>query len=189
MKAARAAWQAKVPELDPDRLVFIDETWATTNMTRTRGRAAAGERLIASVPHGHWKTTTLVAALRTDGLTAPVVFDGPLNGELFRAYLEQALVPTLRPGDIVVMDNLSAHKVTGVAEAIQRAGCLHAYLPAYSPDFNPIENVFSKFKALLRSADARTVPGLWRAVGDCMESFAPDECRNYFRHCGYDTFQ
>ena len=189
MKAAREAWREKLPGLDADRLVFIDETWASTNMTPPRGRAPQGERLIAAVPHGHWKTTTFVGALRTDGLTAPAVFDGPINGESFLAYVEQMLVKTLRPGDIVVMDNLGSHKVAGVREAIERAGCLLAYLPPYSPDFNPIENVFSKFKRLLRRIGARTVRALWRAVRDCLDSFAPDECRNYFRHCGYGTLK
>lgn len=187
MKAARQAWRGKIPELDADRLVFIDETWASTNMTPSRGRAPQGVRLVSAVPHGHWKTTTFIGALRTGGLTAPAVFDCPINGETFLAYVEQALVPTLRPGDVVIMDNLGSHKVAGVAEAIQAAGCLLAYLPPYSPDFNPIENLFSKFKAMLRRIGARTVKALWRAAGDCMDSFAPDECRNYFRHCGYRT--
>lgn len=187
VKAKRDAWREKIPDLDADRLVFIDETWASTNMTPTRGRAPQGERLVSAVPHGHWKTTTFIGALRTDGLTAPAVFDCPVNGETFRAYVEQMLVPTLRPGDIVVMDNLGSHKVAGVAEAIEASGCLLAYLPPYSPDFNPIENLFSKFKKMLRRIGARTVRALWRAVGDCLDSFAPDECRNYFRHCGYCT--
>ena len=187
MRAAREQWAAKVPGLDADRLVFIDETWASTAMTRPRGRAAAGKRLIAAVPHGHWKTTTFVAALRTTGLTAPAVFDGAINGESFLAYVEQVLVPTLRPGDVVVMDNLGSHKVVGVPEAIAAAGCFLTYLPPYSPDFNPIENLFSKFKAMLRSAGARTVRRLWRTVRRCLTSFASAECRRYFRHCGYAT--
>jgi transposase len=144
------------PQLNPDRLVFIDETWAKTNMTRPRGRAPKGERLLASVPHGHWKTTTFLAALRTTGLTAPLVVDGAMNGELFLAWARLHLVPTLRPGDIVVMDNLGAHKVAGVREAITGVGARLLYLPPYSPDLNPIELVFSKFTWLLRSASART---------------------------------
>ena len=189
MKAARDAWRGKIPGLDADRLVFIDETWASTNMTRTRGRAPQGKRLVSAVPHGHWKTTTFIGALRIDGLTAPAVFDRPVNGEAFRAYVEQNLVKTLRPGDIVVMDNPGSHKVAGVREAIQAAGASAVYLPPYSPDFNPIENVFSKFKRRLRRIGARTVRALWRAVGDCLDSFAPDECRNDFRHCGYCTLK
>ena len=187
MKLKRDAWRKKIPELDADHLVFIDETWASTNMTPTRGRAPKGERLVSAVPHGHWKTTTFIGALRTDGLTAPAVFDCAINGETFLAYVKQSLVPTLRRGDVVIMDNLGSHKVAGVREAIEAAGCLLAYLPPYSPDFNPIENLFSKFKKMLRRMGARTVPALTRAVGRCMDSFAPDECRNYFRHCGYAT--
>jgi transposase len=171
--------------LDPDRLVFIDETWAKTNMTRPRGRSLCGTRLIASVPYGHWKTTTFLAALRTTGLTAPLVVDGPINGELFLAYVRQQLVPTLRAGDVVVMDNLSSHKLRGVRDAIEGAGAALAFLPPYSPDLNPIENAFAKFKWLLKSASERTVESLWKACGRLLAHFQEPECRNYIRHCGY----
>jgi transposase len=173
--------------LDPQRLVFIDETWATTNMARRYGRSLRGQRLIAKVPHGHWKTTTFVAALRVDGLTAPVVVDGAIDGPLFLAYVRQQLVPTLRPGDVVIMDNLASHKVAGVRAAIEAAGATVVYLPPYSPDFNPIEQVFSKLKWLLRSAAERTVAGLWSLLGKLLDQFPPHECRNYFRHCGYNA--
>jgi transposase len=173
------------PHLNPDQLVFIDETWAKTNMTRPRGRALRGQRLLASVPHGHWKTTTFLAALRTTGLTAPLVVDGAINGELFLGWVRHHLVPTLKPGDIVVMDNLGAHKVAGVREAITAAGARLVYLPPYSPDLNPIELVFSKFKWLLKSASARTVETLWSVCSDVLDRFTEEECRNCFRHCGY----
>jgi transposase len=173
------------PLLNPERLVFIDETWAKTNMTRPRGRALRGQRLLASVPHGHWKTTTFLAALRTTGLTAPLVVDGAINGELFLGWIIHHLVPTLKPGDIVVMDNLGAHKVAGVREAITAAGARLVYLPPYSPDLNPIELVFSKFKWLLKSASARTVEALWSVCSDVLDRFTEEECRNCFRHCGY----
>ena len=177
--------QREQPELNPDRLVFIDETRAKTNMTRPRGRALKGQRVLASVPHGHWKTTSFLAALRTTGLTAPLVVDGAINGELFLGWVTGHLVPTLRPGDIVVMDNLGAHKVAGVREAITRAGARLVYLPPYSPDVNPIELVFSKFKWMLKSASARTVEALWSACGQLLDRFTETECRNCFRHCGY----
>lgn len=167
------------------RLVFLDETWAKTNMVRRRGRSRRGQRLVAKVPHGHWKTTTFVAALRSDGLTAPMVLDGAINGPTFLAYVRQQLVPTLRCGDIVVMDNLRAHKVAGVREAIEAVGAQLVYLPPYSPDFNPIELVFSKLKWLLRSAAAKTQEVLWNLLGQLLDQFAPEECQRYFRHCGY----
>lgn len=173
--------------LDPAHLVFIDETWIKTNMTRPRGRALRGVRLSAKVPHGHWKTTTFLAALRDSGLTAPLVVDGAINGELFLAYVRQHLVPTLRRGDLVIMDNLSAHKVAGVREAIESAGARVCYLPPYSPDLNPIELVFSKFKWLVRSAEERSVEGLWKLCGRLLDEFTPRECRNDFRHCGYNA--
>lgn len=165
--------------------MFIDETWASTNMSRRYGRSLKGRRLISAVPHGHWKTTTFVAALRSEGLTAPMVVDGAINGRVFLAYVRQQLVPTLRPGDIVVMDNLASHKVSGVREAIEEAGARVAYLPPYSPDLNPIELVFSKLKRLLRSAGERTVDGLWGLLGRVHEKFPTDECRRYIAHCGY----
>ena len=182
---ARRAWREAMPGLDPDRLVFIDETWASTNMTRSRGRSFSGVRLVMAVPHGHWKTTTFVAGLRADGVIAPVVVDGAINGDLFAAYVRQQLVPALRPGDVAVMDNLACHKRAGVREAIESAGCRLLYLPAYSPDFNPIEQAFSKLKGSLRKAGERTVDGLWRLLGRLVDEFPPQECRNYLSHSGY----
>jgi transposase len=173
--------------LDSNRLVFIDETWAKTNFTRLRGRSPRGKRLVAKVPHGHWKTTTFIAALRNTCLTAPTVIDGAIDGALFRAYVEQQLVPTLQRGDIVVMDNLAAHKVAGIRTAIERVGARVVYLPPYSPDFNPIELVFAKLKWLLRSAKARTVERLWDLLGELIPAFRPAECTNYLRHCGYNV--
>lgn len=173
--------------LDARRLVFLDETWTATNFTRLRGRARRGERLVDRVPHNHWKTTTFLAALRVDGLTVPLVIDGPLDGSLFLAYVEQHLAPTLRAGDVVVMDNLSSHKVAGVRRAIEAVGAQLVYLPPYSPDFNPIEQVFAKLKWLVRSARERTVEGLEKLLGRLLDRFSPNECRNYFRHSGYAT--
>lgn len=155
-------------------------------MARLRGRSPRGQRCRASVPHGHWKTTTFTGALRLSGLTAPMVLDGPMNGRAFLAYVEQVLVPTLRPGDTVIMDNLPAHKPYGVREAIERAGAVLRFLPPYSPDFNPIENAFAKLKALLRKAAARTVEDLWDAIRDALPAFTPAECANYFTATGYE---
>jgi transposase len=166
--------------------VFIDETWAKTNMTRTHGRAPRGERLRMGVPHGHWKTTTFVAGLTTKGIIAPFVLDGPINRAAFEVYVDKVLVPDLRPGDIVVMDNLSSHKGPRVRDLIQAAGAELLFLPPYSPDFNPIENAFAKLKALLRKAAERTVEGLWSAIGRILEAFTPAECSNYFKAAGYD---
>jgi transposase len=166
--------------------VFIDETWASTNMARTHGRAPRGQRLRAAIPHGHWKTTTFVAGLRSSGMVAPMVLDGPINSVAFQAYVDQVLVPELRPGDIVVMDNLGSHKGAGVREAIEAAGASLLYLPPYNPDFNPIENAFAKLKAMLRKAAERTVDGLWNAIGRIIDTFTPDECANYFAAAGYD---
>ena len=174
-----------MPGLEPGKLVFLDETWTKTNMTRLYGRAPRGQRLVDHSPHGHWQTTTFLAALRVDGLTAPLVVDGAINGELFLAYVRQHLAPTLQPGDMVVMDNLSSHKVKGVREAIEAVGAKLAHLPLYTPDFNPIEVVFAKLKALLRKAKERTLEGLRERIGSLLDFFAPSECRNYFRHCGY----
>ena len=166
--------------------MFIDETGATTKMARLRGRAPRGERCIAAIPHGHWKTTTFTAGLRTSGLVAPMVIDGPMDGAAFLAYVEQVLVKDLTPGDIVIMDNLPAHKVAGVRRAIEAAGARLLYLPPYSPDFNPIEMAFSKLKAILRKAAARTVDALWAAIADALDAFTPAECANYFAAAGYD---
>jgi transposase len=182
----REAWFEGQTDLDPERLVFVDETGADTRMARTRGRAPKGERCRASVPHGHWKTTTFTGALRLSGLTAPMVLDGPMDGEWFLAYVTQVLGPTLSPGDIVVMDNLPAHRVKGVREAIEARGATLKYLPPYSPDFNPIEQAFSKFKAALRKAASRTIEALWDAIAKTLRSFTPKECANYFANSGYE---
>ena len=182
----RQAWFDGQPDLDPARLVFIDETGLSTKMARLRGRSLRGERCRAAIPHGHWKTTTFTGALRLSGMTAPLVLDGAMNGVLFRAYVEQVLVPTLTPGDIVVMDNLPAHKGEGVRLAIEGAGAELHYLPPYSPDFNPIEMAFSKLKAVLRGKAERTVSALWDAVGTAIPLFTPDECANYFAAAGYE---
>src|SRR4029077_327761 len=182
---ARDEWRASQPDLNPERLVFIDETGAATDMARRYGRCPRGQRLVASVPWGHWKTTTFVAALRVEGITAPCVFDGPMDGPCFRAYIEQFVVPILRRGNIVVMDTLPSHKVVGIREAIEAAGAELRYLPPYSPDLNPIELAFSKFKKLLRDGAERTVDKLWELCGKILDQFTESECRNYFQHCGY----
>jgi transposase len=187
VKAAREAWRENQASLDPAHLVFIDETGTATNMTRLRGRSVEGQRLVGKTPHGHRKTTTFVAALRNDGLTAPLVIDGAMNGETFVQYVEQFLVPKLTPKDIVVMDNLSVHKVAGVKKAIESAGASVLYLPPYSPDLNPIEMVFSKLKALLRKASERTVGKLWDRIGELLATFSRQECQNYLAHQGYGS--
>lgn len=171
--------------MNVEQLVFIDETWASTAMTRRYGRAKRGARLVASVPHGHWKTTTFIGALRRNGMTAPAVFDGPINGVSFLEYVRQVLVPTLKRGDIVVLDNLSSHKVDGVRAAIEAAGAEVRFLPPYSPDLNPIEQIFAKLKALLRKAAARTVEALWQTIGNLIPSITAKECLNCFRNSGY----
>jgi transposase len=171
--------------VDASRLVFIDETWAKTNMTRTHGYCAVGKRLIGKVPFRRWKTMTFLAALRSDRIDAPYVFDGPINGERFRAYVEQALVPTLKPGDIVVMDNLGSHKSAAVRRAIRGVGAKLFFLPPYSPDLNPIEQVFAKLKTLLRKADERTPTGTWQRIGELLDHFKPEECAHYLKHSGY----
>jgi transposase len=181
----RARWKRYQARLDPRRLVFIDETWAKTNMTRTHGRALRGRRLVDKVPHGHWKTLTFLAALRCDTITAPFVLDGPINGEWFLAYVEQVLVPTLSPGDVVVMDNLGSHKGKAVRRAIRSAGAHLIFLPPYSPDLNPIEQVFAKLKTLLRKAAERTVEATWRRIGKLLDHFSAEECANYFVNSGY----
>ena len=165
--------------------MFLDETWTKTNMTRSHGRCRRGERLVGAVPHGHWKTSTFLAGLRHDRLVAPLVLDGAINGEVFRAWVDQFLAPTLAPGDVLVADNLASHKVAGVREAIQARGASLLFLPAYSPDLNPIEMVFAKLKALLRAAAPRTRPRLWATLGTLLGRFTPNECLNYFSHCGY----
>jgi transposase len=172
--------------LEPARLVFIDETGASTKMARRHGRALRGQRCRAAVPHGHWKTTTFVGALRLEGMTAPMVLDGAMHGAAFFAYVEQVLVPTLKPGDIVVMDNLPAHKPLAVRQAIEAAGAELRFLPPYSPDFNPIEMAFSKLKALLKKVAARTLDELFDAIAEGIDTFTPKECQNYFAAAGYD---
>lgn len=185
MAERRRTWFERQPDLDPERLVFIDETGASTKMARLHGRARRGERCRAPVPHGHWKTTTFVGALRLEGMTAPMVLDGAMNGPAFLAYVEQVLVPTLAPGDIVVMDNLPAHKPMAVRAAIHAAGAELHFLPPYSPDFNPIEMAFSKLKSLLKKAAARTKDDLWQAIGHAIDSFTRAECASYFTAAGY----
>lgn len=183
----RQAWFEGQLDLDPERLVFIDETWASTNMARRYGRCRRGDRLRIGVPHGHWKTTTFVAGLRLTGIAAPFVLDGPINRLAFETYVEKVLVPELRTGDVVIMDNLSSHKGPRVRQMIEAAGASLRFLPPYSPDFNPIENAFAKLKALLRKAAERTVDGLWSAISRLIDLFTPAECRNYFAVAGYDA--
>jgi transposase len=182
----RLAWLDAQPDLDAERLVFIDETGASTKMARLYGRSRRGCRCVAAVPHGHWKTTTFVGALRLAGMTAPMVLDGPMDGAAFLFYLEQVLIPTLREGDIVIMDNLPAHKSAAVRQAIERSGAELRYLPPYSPDLNPIEMAFAKLKAFLRKAAARTRDDLWDAIADAIPRFRATECTNYFTDSGYE---
>lgn len=187
MAAARAAWRAGQPELDPSRLVFVDETGASTKMARLYGRSPRGERCVAAVPHGHWKTTTFVGGLRLSGMTAPMVLDGAMNGAAFLAWVEQALAPTLAPGDVVVMDNLPAHKPAAVRVAIESRGAELRYLPPYSPDLNPIEMAYAKLKALLKKAAARTVQTLWAAIAEAIQRITSQDCRGYFQAAGYGS--
>jgi transposase len=181
----RAQWKKYQGRLDPRRLVFIDETWAKTNMTRTYGRAPRGKRLVAKAPHGRWRTLTFLAALRHDRIDAPCVIDGPINGESFRAYVEQILVPALKPGDVVIIDNLGSHKGKAVRQAIRSVGAKLLFLPPYSPDLNPIEQLFAKLKTLLRKAAERTVEATWRRIGALLQCFSPQECANYLKNAGY----
>jgi transposase len=165
--------------------VFVDETWAKTNMTRTHGRALKGQRLVAKVPHGRWTTMTFIAALRWNRIDAPLVIDGPINGAWFKAWVEKALIPTLAPGDVVVLDNLGSHKGKAIRKALRKAGAHLLFLPPYSPDLNPIEQVFAKLKTLLRKADTRTIEQTWRRIGDLLDAFSAAECSNYLQHAGY----
>lgn len=185
MQAEREAWREAQSELDASQLVFLDETWLSTNMARRYGRCAKGERLKAAIPYGLWKTSTFLAGLCHDGLIAPLVLDGPIDGDSFCAWVEQFLAPALRPGQIVVMDNLASHKVPGVRHAIEAVGAHLLHLPRYSPDFNPIEQLFAKLKALLKKAAARTVDDLAAAVADILRTLRPAECRNYLLNAGY----
>jgi transposase len=175
----RAQWKQYQGKIDPNRLVFIDETGARTNMTRTRGRCPKNKRLVAKVPHGRWKTLTFIAALRADHVTAPCVIDGAANACNFLAYVKQVLVPTLRRGDVVIMDNLRSHKGKAIRAAIRAAGAKLLFLPPYSPDLNPIEQLFAKLKALLRKACESTVEATWRTVGESLDAFSAKECSNY----------
>lgn len=186
MLSRRWAWFEGQIDLDPDRLVFVDESWASTNMARRYGRCRRGERLRMSVPHGHWKTTTFIAGLRNTGIVAPFVIDCPVNRDVFETWLERVLVPDLHAGDVVVMDNLASHKGPRVRALIEAAGAELRYLPPYSPDFNPIENAFAKLKALLRKESARTIEALWCAIGRLVDLITPAECANMFAAAGYD---
>lgn len=185
MARRRIQWRTYQSRIAPERLVFIDETWAKTNMAPLRGWGVRGERLIGRTPHGRWRTLTFLAALRCDGITAPCVFDGPINGAKFLAYVEQILVPTLQSGNVVIMDNLGSHKGKAVRKAIRGAGAKLFFLPPYSPDLNPIEQVFSKLKHCLRHAAERTVEETWRRIGGLLDLFEPAECNNYLVNAGY----
>jgi transposase len=187
VKEVREAWFEDQLDLDPQRLVFLDETGITTRMARLRGRAPCGERCRMAVPHGHWASTTLVLSLRGDGLVAPHLRRGAMTGAAFLAYLREELAPTLRKGDTLILDNLPAHKVAGVREAIEAVGARILYVPAYSPDFNPIEQVFAKLKALLRKAAARTETALHQATQRTLRRFKPQECRRIIAAAGYDA--
>jgi len=181
----RARWKACQGSIDLKRLVFIDETWAKTSMAPLRGWAARGKRLIGKAPFKHWNTMTFIAALRHDAITAPWVIDGPINGSIFRTYVEEVLVPTLRQGDIVILDNLGSHKAPAIRNAIKAAGARLFFLPACSPDMNPIEQVFAKLKHLLRKAAERSKEAVWRRLGSRLEQFSPQECENHLRISGY----
>jgi len=185
VKAAREAWRIEQKEWDIRHLVFIDETCLNTRMARLYGRAPVGERCFGSVPHGHWKTSTFIGALRHDTVTAPWMVDGTMTGEAFVAYVEQVLCPTLQEGDRVICDNLRVHKVQGVREAIERCGATLHYLPPYSPDMNPIENAFAKFKSFLRKLARRTYDALLEGAALALDDFTPDDCRGFFTHALY----
>jgi len=181
----RRQWRRAQHRFDPRHLVFIDETWVKTNMTPIRGWARRGERLVARAPFGKWRTLTFLAALRLDRIDAPLLLDGPINGIKFRAYIEQALVPTLSRGDVVIIDNLGSHKSSAIAQAIGRAGARLLFLPPYSPDLNPIEQIFSKLKTLLRKLNARTEEQVLNGIAQVLDAFSSAECSHYFRHAGY----
>jgi transposase len=183
----RAQWTKYQDRIEPKRLVFIDETWTKTNMAPVRGWAPRGKRLVAKVPQRRWKTTTFVAALRLERIDAPWLLEGAIDGESFRTYVERVLVPTLCEGDIVIMDNLGSHKSKAVRDLIRSAGAKLFFLPKYSPDLNPIEQVFAKLKHLLRKAAARTIEAIRAAIGEILRTFNSEECANYFKNCGYQT--
>ena len=187
MRRLREIWAECVPGVDVEKLVFLDESGVNTAMFRLYGRCPRGERLVAAAPAAHWQSNTLLAAVRLDGVVAPMVLDGPVTGASFAGYVERSLVPELRPGDIVVMDNLPAHKGAAVAEAIDRAGCRLVYLPPYSPDLNPIEPMWSKVKAAVCRAAARTFETLVEAVGNALRGVTAEDCEGYFEHCGYNA--
>jgi transposase len=182
----RVQWFKYRERIAPSRLVFIDETWTKTNMAPLRGWAPRGQRIKAKVPHGRWQTMTFLAALRHDRITAPWLVDGPINAEAFRLYIEKVLVPTLQPGDIVIMDNLGSHKGADVRRAIRAAGARLFFLPKYSPDLNPIEQFFSKFKHWLRKAEKRTIEAVYEAIGPILQTVTSAECENYFTNAGYE---
>lgn len=188
MREARQHWQnhrQTYMRREPHRLIFLDETGTTTKMTRLRGRARVGARLKARAPFGHWGTQTFIAALRCDGLTAPWIVDKPMSRSIFESYIETQLAPTLKPGDVVILDNLSSHKSEKAAAILKACGAWFLFLPPYSPDLNPIEMAFAKLKAHLRRIGARTITALWRAVGDICGLFSHQECRNYLKAAGY----
>jgi len=185
----RRRWRTWQRTVDPRRVIFIDETWAKTNMTRRRGRSPRGRRLIDKSPHGHWKTTTLIAALGIEGVRCSTVVDGAVNGDVFAAFVERVLVPVLRPGDIVVMDNLSSHKSVRVQRLIEAAGVSLRYLPPYSPDLNPIEMVFSKIKQLLRTLACRTRDVLWQSMQGVLDQVTPTDAINCYAHAGYSLHE
>lgn len=185
MARKRTRWKTHQAGLDPRRLVFIDETWTKTNMGPLRGWSPCGQRLRGQVPYSHWKTMTFLAALRHDRIDAPWVYDGPIDGDSFRVYIETVLVPTLAPGEVVIMDNLGSHKGKAVRNAIRTAGAKLFFLPPYSPDLNPIEQVFAKLKHLMRKAQERTVQATWRRIGSLLDAFSSDECARYFVNSGY----
>lgn len=187
MAQRRAEWRVEQLSLDPQKLVFIDETWAKTNMTRLRGRALRGHRLRAKVPYGHWKTTTLIGALDHDGIRCSMTVDGAINADVFEAFVEQVLLPTLRGGELVVMDNLSSHKSCRVRELIEGVGAELLYLPPYSPDLNPIELAFSKIKQKLRTQACRTIDSLWKCMQCVLDTITQTDATNFLKHCGYNA--
>ena len=187
MARRRTRWKAHQSRISVSRLVFIDETWVKTNMAPLRGWGPRGQRLKAQAPFGHWKTQTFIAALRHDRIDAPWVIDGPINGALFLLYVEQVLAPTLQPGDVVILDNLGSHKSKAARAAVRARGAHLIFLPPYSPDLNPIEQVFAKLKHLMRKAQPRTVTATWRQVGQFLNCFSPDECANYLANAGYGS--
>ena len=186
MRAKRQAWFDQQPDLQPERLIFLDECGTNTKMARRYGRSQRGQRCRAPIPHGHWKSTTLVAGLSLKGIVAPTIIDGAMDGKMFRAYVEQVLVPELKPGDIVVLDNLPAHKVSGIGQLLQKAGATLRFLPPYSPDFNPIENAISQIKSILKKIAARTKDAIDLAIAEAIEAVTPQQAENYFNAAGYE---